>query len=59
MVVSTSNFVETFIVSYAPRDTLSRPVVHIDRKYKYGGHSAYPMQKSTETVIKSPKYRAL
>ena len=34
-------------------DTLSRSVGQLDRKQKYGGHSAYPMQKSTENVLKS------
>ena len=32
MVVSTSNLVETFIVRYASRDTLSRSVGQLDRK---------------------------
>jgi len=59
MVVSTSNLVETFIVRYASRDTLSRSVGQLDRKYIYGGHSAYPMQKLTENVLVSPKYPAL
>jgi len=48
MVVSTSNLVETFTVRYATRGTLSRSVGQLDRKDKYGGHSAYPKPKSTE-----------
>jgi len=32
MVESTSNLVETFIVRYASRDTLSRSVGQLDRK---------------------------
>jgi len=47
MIVSTSNLMEIFIIRYASRDTLSRSVGQLDPKYKYGGYSAYPMQKST------------
>ena len=57
MVVSTSNLVETVIARCASRDTLSRSVGQLERKKKYGGHSAYPMQKSTENVVVSPKQR--
>ena len=46
-------------MSYATRDALSRSVGQLDRNYKYGGRSAYPMQKSTENVLKSPKCRAI
>ena len=35
------------MVRYASRDTLSRSVGQLYRKEKYGGYSAYPMQKST------------
>ena len=59
MVVSTSNLVETVSARCASRDTLSRSVGQLDRNYKYGGRSAYPMQKSTENVLVSRKYRAL
>jgi len=34
---------------------LSTSVGQTNRKLKYGGHSAYKMQKSTENVAKSPK----
>ena len=33
---------------------LSRSVGQTNRKLKYGGHSAYKMQKSTEKIAKSP-----
>jgi len=59
MVVSTSNLVETVTARCASRDTLSRSGGQLERKYKYGGHSGYPKQKSTENVLVSPKYRAL
>ena len=42
MVISTSNLMETFTVRCASRDTLYRSVGQLDRKQKYGGHSAYP-----------------
>jgi len=32
MAVSNSNLMETFIVTYASRDTLPRSVGHLDRK---------------------------
>jgi len=59
MVVSTSNLVEIVNAMCASRDTLSRSIGQLDRKQKYTGHSAYPLQKSTENVLVSPKYRAL
>jgi len=38
---------------------LSRSVGQTNRKWKYGGHSAYKMEKSTEIVAKSPRFRIL
>ena len=38
---------------------LSTSVGQTNRKYKYGWHSAYKMQKSTENVAKSPKFCTL
>ena len=45
MVLSTSNLVETVTARCASRDTISRSVGELERKSKYGGHSAYPLQK--------------
>jgi len=57
MIVSTSNLVQLFHREGETRDTLSSSVGKINRKYKYGGHSTCRMQKSTENVFKSPRYR--
>jgi len=56
MVLSTSISVEIFMVGHATRDTLSRstrPEVEMGRR------SAYPLQKSTEIIVKSRQCRSV
>ena len=56
MVISTANLVEIInVMEVDACGILSRSVGQTNRKKKYGGHSEYIMQKSTENVAKSPK----
>ena len=59
MVISTSNLVGIIDVGVNACDILSRSVSQTNRKLKYGGHSAYNMQKSTENVAKSQNFCTL
>ena len=59
MHISTSNLVEFIDVGVYVCGTLSRSVGQTNRNQKYGGHSEYKMQKSTENVAKSPKFCTL
>jgi len=59
MVISTSNLVGIIAVGVDACGILSRSVGQTTRKYKYGGHSAYKMLKSTENVAKSLKFCTL
>ena len=54
--VGASNMVGIIDVGVDACGILSRSVGQTNRKYKYGGHSAYKMQKSTENVAKLPKF---
>jgi len=45
MIIATSNFVGIIAVGVDACDIFSRPVCHTSRKHKYGGHSAYKIQK--------------
>jgi len=56
MVISTSNLVGIINVGVNACGMLSRSVSQTNRKQKYGWHSEYKMQKSTENVTKSPKF---
>ena len=55
MVISTSNLVGIIDVGVDACGILFRSVDQTNQKWKYGGHSAYKMQKSTENVAKSLK----
>jgi len=57
--VGASNLVVIIDVGVDACGMLSRSVGQTNRKYKYGGHSAYKMQKSTQNVARSPKFCAL
>jgi len=59
IVVSTSNLVGIIYAGVDACGILSRSVGQTNRKKKYGGHSAYKMQKSTDNVAKSPKFCTL
>jgi len=59
MVIPTLKLVKILNLKVEACDTLSKSIGIQDRKYKYGGHSAYPMQKSTENVLKLPTCRSL
>ena len=59
MVISTSNLVGTIDVGVDACGILSKSVGQTNRKWKYGGHSEYKMQYSTENVAKSPKFFTL
>jgi len=54
---STSNLVGIIHVGVDACGILSRSVGQTNRKF--GGHSAYKMQKSTENIAKSPKFCTL
>ena len=59
MVIYTSNLVGIINVGVDACGILSRSVGHTNRKLKYGRHTEYKMQKSTENVAKSPKFCTL
>ena len=59
MVISTSNLVRIIDVGIDACGILSMSVGQANLKWKYGGHSAYKMQKSTEDVAKSLKFCTL
>ena len=54
--VGASNLVKIINVGVDACGILFRSVGQTTRKLKYGGHSAYKMQKSTENVAKSLKF---
>jgi len=54
--VGASNLVGIIDVRVDACGILSRSVGQSNWKYKYGGHSTYKMQNSTENVAKSPKF---
>jgi len=58
-VISTSISVGFIDVEVNACDIHSRPVGQTNRRQKYGGHSAYKMQKSTENVAISRTFFTL
>jgi len=59
MVTLTSNLVRIIYMWVDMCGILSRSVGQTNRKLKYGGYSAYKMQKSTENVARSLKFCTL
>jgi len=57
--IGASNLVGIIDVGVYACGILSRSVRQTNRKYKYGGYSAYKLQKSTENVAKSQKFCTL
>ena len=57
--VGASNLVGIIDLGVDACGILFRSEGQTNRKKKYGGHSEYKMQKSTENVAKSPKFSTL